>query len=325
MTECCFSCKSQYHSIKNCPLIHYTPWHSLHILKHIHKNEQERAPFLRKKRLKNNSLRNFGPNNFFARQLHNEVKYITVPISEQDEVDQTSFYASEHTLDSEEDFSENDEVCSRNYFRSLQSIKKNGDSLEVIDEECRSNRGSMPSTFKFAHETVDDKFTNKLIDSRVFEVKTSRILTEGGRMFEDYLKRNSLLSAHSSIPKVPSNSELIKNASTTKNSLAVNTFINPNTNSNLSENRQVRRRNSEARAGPSSIAPQIQTNTQNTSKSNKSNKLKHFEFFMEMESVKEFNSYFPTNNMNEVISKIKNRNKSQRSIRTREKRKKLKK
>ena len=222
MTEHCFSCKSQYHSITNCPLIHYTPWHFLHILKYIHKNEQERAPFLRKKKLKSNSLRNFASYNFFARQLHNEVKYTAIPISEQDEVDQASFYGSEHTLDSDEDFSENDEVCSRNnYFRSLQSIRKNGDSLEVIDEESRSNKGSIPNIFKFAYETTEDKFTNKLQDSKAFEVKTSRVLTEGGRMFEDYLKRNSLLSVHSTIAKVPSNSELIKNASMSKNSQVV--------------------------------------------------------------------------------------------------------
>lgn len=329
MTERCFSCKSQYHSIVNCPLIHYNPWRSLHILKHIRKNEQERTSFLRKKKLEINSLHNFDRINFFARQLHNEVKYTTIPISEQDEVDQTSFYASEHSLDSDEDFSENNEVCSRNYFRSLQSIKKNGDSLEVIDEESRSNKGSTPSNFKFAYETTDDKFTTKLLDSKAFEVRTSRVLTEGGRMFEDYLKRNSLLSVHSSIPKVPSNSELVKNLSMSKNNLVVNTFFNTKTNNNnnntLSENRQVRRRNSDDRPVPSSIIPQIQTNTQNTSKSNKSSKLKNFDLFMEMESVKEFTLYFPTNNLNEVISKLKDRRKSQRSSRSRDRRKKLKK
>ena len=150
-------------------------------------------------------------------------------------------------------------------------------------------------------------FDSKRIVSQISgeSKKMDNQLTEGAKLFEDYLKRNSLLSKASSIQKTMSVNEIIKTNPH---------FLNTNNVFTLTETKS-KKRNSLGSVIPNITGPQPQSlvqsqvsekNTPNntatkSNKSSKSTKKEVFDMYLDMEKPMEFENYFPKNNIGFVV------------------------
>ena len=328
----CSCCQDRLHTIESCPLLHYIANRDFLIQRHIYNSFQKRKEFLRYSLKRRNSLFFSAQNRYFALQ----VKYDNKSPEDDNEVayqEQSSIlYPSDYSIESEDDFSEEDfkNAAPANIkFKSnntLPSIKREKiDSLEVIDEESKSRSDTLLVNNKSCNELgfglsnvfsavsgpQDDKFTSKLLDTKAFDTKRqisatelkveSKIMTEGGKLFEDYLKRNSLFSKQSSIGKA-ANSTTFSEFMTKGNINSVNThYKNGNAVLSLTENKSsgIKRKNSVM------VGTTVITNTGTRSnKSSKTSKNVVFDLFMDFENLKNFKTYFPRNNCENVVEKL---------------------
>lgn len=276
---------------------------------------------MRGKKKKKNSLFQYSMNKYYALQVQGEQKNYNSNNSDNDDL-QSSMYPSDYSYDSnndiENDLSEDEifgDIAKDKGIKSMQSIRRDrNDSLEVIDEESRSKGTSFLPNSKSALE-IEEKFTTKLLDTKVFDTKRqltveskkieSNVMTEGGKLFEDYLKRNSLLSKQSSIQKTCSISEFAMRGNPH--------YKNTNAVLSLTESKS-KKRNSFVINNPSaqSIIPGTNTekNTINTgtksNKSSKASKKDNFDLYLEIEAPREFTNYFPKNNIELIVNQTFN-------------------
>jgi len=320
---------SHHHLLETCPLIHYIANSDFLIQRYIYNAYQKRKEFKRTEKKRRNSLYFAAQNRFFALQITYDNKEKGGKSDDENDLnyqEQSSIlYPSDYSVESgEDDFSNDEKIKSTN---TLPSIKRDKvDSLEVIDEESKSKSGTMVATNKSAMEIgsggfPEDKFTTKLLDTKAFDTKRqistteikveSKIMTEGGKLFEDYLKRNSLLSKQSSIGKggnTTSLSEFIGGKTTNPH------YKNSNAVLSLTENKSL------ATGGPSKINNVVVNNRRNSfmvgtshtntgTKSNKSSKASKgttvFDMFMDFDNLGNFESYFPENNCENIVERMK--------------------
>lgn len=339
LNEECIACKSYSHPLEKCPLIHYIPEKEFIINRHNFSVSQYRKVYARKFKKHRNSLYFFAQNRYFANQMGNDYyRERSIRSSEEDlenYQDQSSIlYPSDYSGDSEDDFSEeelsNQVLLSKKQAKStntLPSIKRDKvDSLEVIDEESKSKCLSIQPSKSNAEIPIGNsnpfnldentKFTSKLFDTKNFDTKRnisatelkfeSKVITEGGKLFEEYLKRNSLLSKQSSIHKNanPSISDFQPKSIPYYKNMNSGISLPDNKSQTASGSAAYKRRNS-------MMVATMNTNNTNT-KSNKSSKTSKataiFDMFMEFDSVARFNIYFTQNNCENIVSKMnKNR------------------
>ena len=339
LMEVCQGCSERSHRLEMCPIIHYIPFKDFLIQRHIYNSVQKRKGFERRLKKRRNSLFFSAQNRYFALQItYDNKEKKSEDENEMAYQEQSSIlYPSDYSLESEDDFSEED--FNKNNLPNLKfkstntlpSIKRDKiDSLEVIDEESKSRSGTVivnnnksngeiglnPNSMGI----VEDKFTSKLLDTKAFDTKRqisateikieSKIMTEGGKLFEDYLKRNSLLSKQSSIGKRDTTS--LSEFATKSNNPH---YKNSNAVLSLTENKSsgvsgvaFKRRNS-------IMMGTMNTNNTNTgTKSNKSSKVSKnvvFDMFMDFDNLAIFEGYFPENNCQNIVAKLqKNMNKS---------------
>ena len=326
LSQSCLACpETQTHMLEKCPFIHFIPNSDFVIQRHIYNAYQKRKNFKRFAKKRRNSLFFAAQNKFFALQVtyhkeksrsddENEVAY-----QEQSSI----LYPSDYSVESgEDDFSEEELNKREKSSNTLPSIKREKmDSLEVIDEESKSKSGTLIANYKSANELgfmgfpedkiATDKFTTKILDTKAFDTKRqisateikleSKIMTEGGKLFEDYLKRNSLLSKQSSIGKAntTSLSEYVKGNPHYRNSNAVLSLTDGKSLGNNPPSAIKGRRNS-------IVMGTSHTNT--GTKSNKSSKSKNttvFDMFMDFDNLGKFESYFPENNCENIIDRLR--------------------
>lgn len=329
ISERCNVCFEASHSVENCPFVHFKPNSDFLIHKFSLSYTQKRKEFLRKLKKKKNSLYYAAQNRYFALEMTSDNKEIRT-IKSDDELDNvyqennsSIMYQSDYSIESEDDFSEGDDWKNNSKVKSsntLPSIKRDKmDSLEVIDEESKSRSGTLIVTNKSNYDLPkdlsnlleDNKFTSKILDTKAFDTKRyisateikieSKVMTEGGKLFEDYLKRNSLLSKQSSINKgTPSMTEYTnKNNPHYKN---VNAILSMTTdNKSAPGTTQTKRKNSIM------IAAANNSTLNTATKSNKSSKVSKntvFDMFMDIDVLARFEAYFPENNCENVLERI---------------------
>lgn len=335
LSQSCIACpETQTHMLEKCPFIHFIPNSDFVIQRHIYNAIQKRKEFKRFAKKRRNSLFFAAQNKFFAVQVTYQNKEKSRSDDENDVAyqEQSSIlYPSDYSVESgEDDFSEEEFNKKEKSSNTLPSIKREKmDSLEVIDEESKSKSGTLIANYKSANELglmgfpedkiTTDKFTSKLLDTKAFDTKRqisateikleSKIMTEGGKLFEDYLKRNSLLSKQSSIGKAnnTSLSEFVKGNPHYRNSNAV---------LSLTEGKSLAAGNNNP---PSAIKGRRNSFVQGTShtntgtKSNKSSKASKnttvFDMFMDFDHLKNFEYYFPENNCENIVERLRVTNK----------------
>ena len=326
LSQSCIACpENQTHMLEKCPLIHFIPNSDFVIQRHIFNAYQKRKDFKRFTKKRRNSLFFAAQNKFFAVQVTYQNKEKSRSDDENDVAyqEQSSIlYPSDYSVESgEDDFSEEEFNKKEKSSNTLPSIKREKmDSLEVIDEESKSKSGTLIANYKSANEIglmalpedkiATDKFTTKLLDTKAFDSKRqisateikleSKIMTEGGKLFEDYLKRNSLLSKQSSIGKAnnTSLSEFVKGNPHYRNSNAV---------LSLTEGKSLGNNPPSAIKGRRNSIVQGTSHTNTGTKSNKSSKASKnntvFDMFMDFDNLGKFESYFPENNCENIIDR----------------------